>query len=241
MTECLNDGIRDVLPDLIHGHLGAPDRAMVLSHVDSCSGCMEELTLLREVRATASLAPAIDIDRIVTALPQPGRGYGSLSLLAGGSATNGVARESVPANRLSHRTVWRVAAAAVIVVVGGYSILAGNPGAAGSRKAVTVPVAAAGLPASPAAGVAEGTAGDIDGSDARGTAAPAAPAGSRTATTPPGGILSRTSELTLVGGVSELSDAHIERLMKELDELEGMPLSEPESATQALENLEGEG
>ncbi|MEJ7758892.1 MAG: hypothetical protein WKF55_04795 [Gemmatimonadaceae bacterium] len=239
MTECLNNGIRDVLPDLIHGHLGAPDRALILSHVDSCSACMEELTLLREVRATAPLAPAIDIDRIVTALPQPGRGYGSVSLLAGGGATNGAARESVPAYRLSHRTVWRVAAAAVIVVVGGYSILAGNPGAAGSRRAV--PVAAARLPASPAAGVAEGTAGDIDGSDARGTASPAAPAGSRTVTTPLGGILSRTLELTLVGGVSELSDAHIERLMKELDELEGMPLSEPESATHTLENLEGEG
>jgi len=29
--------------------------------------------------------------------------------------------------------------------------------------------------------------------------------------------------------------------MKELDELEAMPSSDPESATHALENLEGEG
>ncbi len=241
MTECLNDGIRDVLPDLIHGHLGAPDRAIILTHVDSCSACMEELMLLREVRATAALAPAIDIDRIVTALPQPGRGYGSLSLLVGGSATNGAARESVPADRLSHRTVWRVAAAAVIVVVGGYSILARNPGAAGSRKAVTVPVAAAVAPAIGAASTAEGIAAAVDGSDARRGAASADLAASGTTIPARGGALAQTSELTLVGGVSELSDANIERLMKELDELEGIPSSEPESATHALENLEGGG
>ncbi len=69
MTDCTNVDVRDALPDLLHGRLGQVDTATMLAHVEACEACSAELAILREVRGSAALAPKIDVDRIVAALP----------------------------------------------------------------------------------------------------------------------------------------------------------------------------
>jgi anti-sigma factor RsiW len=107
VTECNNTEIRDALPDLLHGRLDALNKSTMLAHVASCSECAAELAILRDARASAPLAPQIDIERIVAALP--------LSGLADGALARVQRRGSKP-HALSH--VWKVAAAAIIAVSG---------------------------------------------------------------------------------------------------------------------------
>lgn len=71
MSECFNPEVRDFLPDIVHGKLGEVDTATMLAHVGACEACAAELELLREIRASAALAPSIDAGRIVASLPAP--------------------------------------------------------------------------------------------------------------------------------------------------------------------------
>lgn len=72
MTDCPNAGIRDQLPDLLHGHLDDRSRARVETHLRECAACRDELDLLRAVRAAAPRV-GVDVARIVSALPAPRR------------------------------------------------------------------------------------------------------------------------------------------------------------------------
>lgn len=69
MTDCDNARMRDRLPDLLHGRLGADDTAAVRQHVARCAACRDELALLGQV---AALTPkvAIDTARISAAIPR---------------------------------------------------------------------------------------------------------------------------------------------------------------------------
>ena len=69
MSECFSPEVRDFLPDLVHGKLGETDTATLLAHVEACDACAAELALLREVRASAPLAPSIDVARVAAAIP----------------------------------------------------------------------------------------------------------------------------------------------------------------------------
>lgn len=69
MTECFDPEVRDHLPDLVHGRLGEVDTATMLAHVEACESCARELALLRDIKAAAPIAPRIDVDAIVSALP----------------------------------------------------------------------------------------------------------------------------------------------------------------------------
>ena len=51
MSECMNAGLRDALPDLLNGKLSELDSATLSAHVEGCLDCRSELELLREVRA----------------------------------------------------------------------------------------------------------------------------------------------------------------------------------------------
>lgn len=73
MTECSDPEVRNYLPDLMHGHLGDVDASTLTAHVEGCRACAIELALLREVRATAPLAPRIDVAGIVASLPLRGQ------------------------------------------------------------------------------------------------------------------------------------------------------------------------
>ena len=71
MRDCKNGQIRDRLPALVHGTLGAAEGHAVAAHVAQCSDCQAEVTLLHRVRASFD-APHIDTERIVAILPLPG-------------------------------------------------------------------------------------------------------------------------------------------------------------------------
>jgi len=60
--------MRERLPELLHGSLPADVSASVRQHVAGCPDCAAELDLLRQVREGWT-APAVDVERIVAAIP----------------------------------------------------------------------------------------------------------------------------------------------------------------------------
>jgi anti-sigma factor RsiW len=104
MTDCPNVEIRDQLPDFVHDQLSATARAAVVAHAATCAACAAELALLRELRSTLRSGPAVDVGRIVAALPAP-------------TPTGGPQRRSGGRRVLN----WRIAAAVAALVAGGSS------------------------------------------------------------------------------------------------------------------------
>jgi len=99
MTDFTHDEIRDALPELLYGSLGAARRAEIEAHLRGCAECAVELRALQMVKDAPSFAPRIDAVRI-SAMIAP---YGG-----------------VPAERPRRtRLVWQMAtlAAALVLVV----------------------------------------------------------------------------------------------------------------------------
>jgi len=72
MTNCDNETLRDQLPLLARGALGAEESARVLAHVASCAACAAELELLGAARRVFDGAtPQINLAAIIAALPVP--------------------------------------------------------------------------------------------------------------------------------------------------------------------------
>jgi anti-sigma factor RsiW len=61
--------MREQLPDYLNGTLSAPQRAVIEAHLRACAECTAELETIRLVREVFEPAPAIDVGRIVAALP----------------------------------------------------------------------------------------------------------------------------------------------------------------------------
>ena len=115
MNDCPNGDMRDLLPDLLHGRLGAAERGAVEAHLLACVDCREELELLRDMSRALRRVPAVSVADIVAALPAPGSARRSW----GG---------------------WRVAAAIAFVAAGGTSVaLLRHQPAAIERSAVVSP------------------------------------------------------------------------------------------------------
>ena len=75
MRDCSNGEIRDLLPDLVHDGLDADTRARVSAHVGGCADCTAEVALLTRIRTAAQSGrlPAVNVERIVSALPRARR------------------------------------------------------------------------------------------------------------------------------------------------------------------------
>lgn len=208
MTDCLSAEVRDSLPDLAHGRLGEVDAATFMAHVESCDACAAELALLRDVRASAPIAPRIDVASIVAAVPV---------------RTNVVtpSHESARRTGFSVRPIfWKLAAAAAIVTAG---TLVFNGGSRDSKPAAS---SVASRP-SPATATATATP-DVDAKAATDVAA--------------GSIAApENASLSLVTGVQDLTDEEIERLLAELDGIDGIPSADPQPVPLSLENLEVKG
>jgi anti-sigma factor RsiW len=126
MNKCTELDIQEMLPDLLHGTLGADARAQVEAHVASCEDCAGELQVLRTVKSAAVFIPAIDVDSVVRQIPP----YRAI-----------VPAAQAPAR--SRLVSWLVGASLVVVVLGGGSLLM-------IQKAPTVgPVASAVRPRLP--------------------------------------------------------------------------------------------
>jgi anti-sigma factor RsiW len=113
MIDCPNGEVRDQLPDYMHGQLSAVARATVGAHVATCAACSAELALLGELYGSMQDAPAIDVGKVVAALPSASR-----------------ARVVSTPARQARRTWldWRIAASIAVLAagVGAAGILGGG-------------------------------------------------------------------------------------------------------------------
>src|SRR3982751_1383388 len=72
MIDCPNVEMRDQLPDLANDSLALGARVALLSHVESCTACREELELIRAMRASIEWStPKVNVAAIAAAIPQP--------------------------------------------------------------------------------------------------------------------------------------------------------------------------
>lgn len=104
LRDCENAEMRDRLPELMHGRLTGPERESVAAHVAACADCTAEMALLERTRAELAVRPAVDIPRIISALPR---------------AVPAASRQRVPLHR---RSAMRLAASVAFIVVAGSAL-----------------------------------------------------------------------------------------------------------------------
>ena len=106
MNKCIENEIKEMLPDLLHRTLTADARARVDAHLASCEECREELEVLQTVKSAAVFAPVIDVDHVVRQIPP----YRTIVPVVERPATTRVVS-------------WLLAATMAIAVVGGGSLV----------------------------------------------------------------------------------------------------------------------
>ena len=189
MNKCIDTEIQEMLPDLLHGSLDGHERQRVEAHLATCESCREDLDVIRTVKGAAVFAPAIDVDRVARQiLPY---------------------RMIVPGVEQPTRTrivSWLVAAAVILAVVGGGSVLI-------SKQLKTTPatIATAG-PESVKAPIATKTRNDSQATVTKvESPAPAHP-----------------RALALSSDIDNLSDGNLRRLMNDMNQFDALPAAEPE-------------
>lgn len=111
MTECLNDEMRDLLPELAQGTLAPSAAGRVRAHVDACAACTSELAVLETTRLVLrARAPRVDTAAIVAAIGAP-----ALRVIPGGATA-----------RQSRKGTWMprqlLAAAASLLIIGALAL-----------------------------------------------------------------------------------------------------------------------
>ena len=205
MFDCANVEMRERLPELSAGTLDAATRARVEAHVAACADCASELETLRLVRAAFASAPAVNVARIVSALPK--RPVATPS-----------AQSRTPVRRWMD---WRIAAALTMITVGGLSVAvarrAASPDGVDSHVVQRYPDSVVTGPTAPSVAANSGVA------DTTRVALPTLPNRSPTS----------RAQLSFGGGVDDLDRATIEALMGALDEIDRAPVApsaEPDRA-----------
>ena len=216
MNDCVNMEVHEALPDLLHGRLNKLDTATMTAHVESCAYCRAELALLREIRASAPIAPRMDASRIASALPP----YGGRAVLEH--------RPIAPARKSGWRYSLLAATAVVLVALGGLSIAnlqwpANDAPPAGVASTTSAPQVSQD-PGTPVRAVAPSPSQSVEKQP------------SQVASTPAPGR--QAASLSFVGGTQDLSEAELETLLAELDGMETIPAAEPQSVTLSTEDLE---
>jgi hypothetical protein len=70
MTECTNEAMRDLLPELAHDALSVEETARVRAHVAACAACASEMEILRTAgKLFDQFTPGVNTAAIVAALP----------------------------------------------------------------------------------------------------------------------------------------------------------------------------
>jgi len=205
MTECTNLEMRDLLPDYARGALVGAAVAAVERHLADCASCRAELAVVRNAQLVLGVTPRVDTSRIAAAVVR------SAAVRRDATRSVAQARRRRMWTAPSSRRMWL--AAASLVAVAGAAALAtrsDEPKAvADSSPRITVQVDS---PASPAP---SGTAPSV----------PARPAVQPT----------RNNELSVGGGLTDLADAQLESLLRELDRLDAQFEVEPANLLPVLE------
>jgi anti-sigma factor RsiW len=201
MFDCANVEMRELLPELAAGTLDAATRARVDEHVASCTECASELETLRAVRGAYATAPAIDVSRVVAALPKP-------------AVASVIGRGPAPAKRWLD---WRIAAALTMITVGGLSIALSRRGHDASRDGSKPPQVAI------IDSLADSVRGVVPPAPNPGGAARVDTGGSRPPKPRP--TARPKAQLAFGGGVDDLDDALLRALMGALDEIDRAPIA----------------
>lgn len=123
MTECRTPEMQDLLPDYVSASLDATAAALVEQHLSICDPCRNDIVVLRVARAVRPKAVPVDIAQIVASLPRP---TPTLRLVPSARDTLPPAASTASGSRPRRRwsaSVWQVAAAVGVMVVGGTSLI----------------------------------------------------------------------------------------------------------------------
>ena len=121
MTECRTPEMQELLPDYVSGSLDATAAALVEQHLSICDPCRDDIALLRLARAVRPRAVPVHIGHIVAGLPRP-----TPTLRLVGSSNDTSPSAATTASRPRRRwsaSVWQVAAAFGVMIVGGSSLI----------------------------------------------------------------------------------------------------------------------
>jgi anti-sigma factor RsiW len=135
MTDCLNETMRDQLPELAHGLLTAQAAAGLRAHLAACPSCAAELAALETARLVLQAsAPRIDVATIVQAVTRA---------MPTQRPALRVERGGPPAPAVARRAIWRsrqfLAAAASLLIVASVAVPVLNR-ARGTEPGVGAPV-----------------------------------------------------------------------------------------------------
>ncbi|HEU4632121.1 MAG TPA: zf-HC2 domain-containing protein [Gemmatimonadaceae bacterium] len=220
MTDCTNGEMRDLLPELLHDGLAVGQRASVEAHVEHCPVCADELALLRRAGAAMRHAPAVDVARITAALPRPTGVRPELRLVGG----------APPPARVRRAGTWRpMAAAASLLLVAGATAV-GVRHVIDRRSELASEVARAAAAAGSTQGTPDAT--PVPTTVGEVPPAPAAPSGAGEPTPVAAALPDMDGVATsalLATSVASMSDAQVEQLLAELDELDASLSEEPRS------------
>ena len=202
MSECANGEMRDVLPELVSGHLGAEMQLAVEAHVAECEECAEELALLRTLRPVLMRGPVVDAERIAAAV-----------------------RAQVPASR-ARATPWRLAIAAsalLAVSAVGYAVATRSRSAAPEVAVTPAPRAGVRDSLDSAAAPAHGT----TPSTAAPRRAPEATPPREIAVAPAPAPVRTYASAGVLDNLSGLSDDDVRALTASLDGISSVPDADP--------------
>jgi anti-sigma factor RsiW len=198
MFDCANVEMRELLPELAAGTLDAATRARVEQHVASCAECASELETLRLVRSAYASQPAVDMRRVVAALPKAAP----------------AARVAPGAKPITRWMDWRVAAALTMITVGGLSLAITQRASRSSvRDSLTVVSAVDSMQQAVVGATPNDTHTTRVDTNKRG-APPVRPV-----------VASSKAQLAFAGGVEDMDDASIKALLGALDEIDRAPVA----------------
>lgn len=140
MTECRNPEVQDLLPDFLSASLGDADRSRVVAHLAVCGACEADLVLLRQVREARPAPVAVNVSRIVSALPAPPVAQRpALQLHTSTPAPRPAVAARTPSRRwLQGTALLRVAAVAGVVVAGSMSVVIARRGITAVQESPSV-------------------------------------------------------------------------------------------------------
>ena len=216
MTECPIPEMQDLLPDYVSASLDATAVAWVEQHLPICDPCRDDIAVLRLARAVRPQAVPVDVAHIVAGLPRP---TPTLRLMHSAEDLLPVAASAISGSRPRRRwsaSVWRVAAAVGVMVVGGASLIVSrnSPMSLTGARSNEVQMAEAAESA-----LARTTA-------SRGTA----PSATVAAVDSPAiiGRIGRESRVSVsYGDLGDYSEAELQRMLDRLDEWDGTSSAEP--------------
>lgn len=97
-TDCTNETMRDRLPMLAAGALGASEAAALRGHLAGCAACREELAVLETAgRVFAAATPVIDTAAVLAKLPAAPGARPALRLVPASRRTFGLPRYALAA------------------------------------------------------------------------------------------------------------------------------------------------